>query len=91
MTPEQAQMAEKLRQAHRIGTTPQIDRQYFRSVYFREPGGILFEIATDPPGFAIDEPAGQLGTRLMLPSWLEPAREKIEQILPKLRLPHQEP
>ena len=54
------------------------------SIYFREPGGILFEIATDPPGFAVDEPSGHLGERLMLPRWLEPQRPSIEQRLPGL-------
>lgn len=67
--------------------TPVIDRKYFHSVYFREPGGVLFEIATDPPGFAVDEPADELGTHLVLPDWLEPHRSKLEQALPKLRLP----
>ncbi|MCE5200690.1 MAG: ring-cleaving dioxygenase [Armatimonadota bacterium] len=67
--------------------TPIIDRRYFHSIYFREPGGVLFEIATDPPGFAIDEPVEQLGTHLMLPPWLEPNRNKIEMVLPPVRLP----
>ncbi|CCF84451.1 putative Glyoxalase I (fragment, part 2) [Nitrolancea hollandica Lb] len=67
--------------------TPVIDRQYFHSIYFREPGGILFEIATDPPGFTIDEPLAELGTHLMLPPWLAPERSQIEQVLPPLRLP----
>jgi glyoxalase family protein len=64
-----------------------IDRQYFHSVYFQEPGGVLFEIATDGPGFAIDEPVGELGTRLKLPSVYEFQRAEIEQVLPPLRLP----
>ena len=67
--------------------TPVIDRTYFHSVYFREPGGILFEIATDPPGFTIDEPADELGTHLKLPPWLEPRRARLERLLPPLRLP----
>ncbi|HEY6867766.1 MAG TPA: VOC family protein, partial [Candidatus Eisenbacteria bacterium] len=67
--------------------TPVIDRQYFHSVYFREPGGVLFEIATDPPGFAIDEPAERLGERLMLPPQFEPGRAAIEAILPPIHLP----
>lgn len=58
--------------------TPVIDRFYFKSVYFREPGGILFEIATDGPGFAADEPEEHLGERLALPPFLEPDREQIE-------------
>jgi len=70
-----------------LNVTPVLDRKYFHSIYFREPGGILFEIATDPPGFAVDEPVGQLGTRLELPPWLEPQRKEIEQVLPALRLP----
>jgi hypothetical protein len=67
--------------------TPVIDRQYFHSVYFREPGGVLFEIATDPPGFTIDEPPAELGTHLKLPPVYEPAREQIERALPQIRLP----
>jgi glyoxalase family protein len=54
--------------------TPVIDRHLFCSIYFREPGGVLFEIATDPPGFAVDEPADQIGTSLVLPLWLEGER-----------------
>ena len=85
---DQAQQAWRKKLAGgEIYTTPVIDRQYFRSIYFREPRGALFEIATDPPGFAIDEPLGQLGTRLMLPPWLEPRRAAIEDTLPLLRLP----
>jgi glyoxalase family protein len=64
--------------------TPVMDRTYFHSVYFREPGGVLFELATDPPGFAIDEPLDQLGERLMLPPWLEPQRAQVERSLPRL-------
>jgi glyoxalase family protein len=67
--------------------TPVQDRQYFRSIYFREPGGVLFEIATDPSGFTVDEAAENLGAHLMLPPWLEPRREAIEADLPELRLP----
>lgn len=58
--------------------TPIVDRQYFNAVYFREEGGILFEIATDPPGFARDEPADKLGEKLMLPDWYEEQRALIE-------------
>ncbi|WP_026678978.1 ring-cleaving dioxygenase [Fictibacillus gelatini] len=58
-----------------------LDRQYFNAIYFREAGGLLFEIATDPPGFDRDEPADVMGEQLMLPPWLEPHREKIEEIL----------
>jgi catechol 2,3-dioxygenase-like lactoylglutathione lyase family enzyme len=67
--------------------TPIIDRTYFHSIYFREPGGVLFEIATDPPGFAVDEPPGALGKRLVLPSWLESARAELGQVLPAVRGP----
>ena len=67
--------------------TPVIDRDYFHSVYFREPGGVLFEIATDPPGFTVDEPADSLGQSLKLPQWLEPRRFEIEALLPNIRLP----
>jgi hypothetical protein len=70
-----------------FNVTPIIDRRYFRSIYFREPGGVLFEIATDPPGFTVDESAEKLGTKLRLPPWLEPSRAKIEQVLPPLQLP----
>lgn len=67
--------------------TPVQDRNYFHSIYFREPGGVLFEIATDPPGFAADEPAETLGESLKLPEWLEPHRATIEAALPPLRVP----
>lgn len=68
--------------------SPVMDRQYFHSIYYREPGGILFEIATDPPGFAIDEAADHLGERLMLPPHVEPYRASLERALPPLTLPH---
>jgi glyoxalase family protein len=68
-------------QAAGLGVTPQIDRYYFRSIYFREPGGVLFEIATDGPGFTSDEDAAHLGERLALPPFLEPHREEIERRL----------
>ncbi|MBI3927200.1 MAG: ring-cleaving dioxygenase [Armatimonadetes bacterium] len=67
--------------------SPIMDRTYFHSIYFREPGGVLFEIATDQPGFTADEPADRLGIGLMLPSWLEPRRSDLERVLPPLRLP----
>jgi glyoxalase family protein len=67
--------------------TPVLDRNYFRSIYFREPGGVLFEIATDPPGFAADEEPDRLGESLRLPPWLEKNREHIEAALPRLRVP----
>jgi glyoxalase family protein len=66
--------------------TPIIDRQYFNAIYFREEGGILFEIATDPPGFARDEPAETIGERLMLPEWFEENRAQIEQGLPPIQV-----
>ncbi|MEJ8574715.1 ring-cleaving dioxygenase [Microbaculum marinum] len=79
----QEEMAKSLR-SKGIGTTEQKDRNYFRSVYFREPGGVLFEIATDDPGFAIDEPVESLGQELRLPEWLEPKRQQIAAALPPL-------
>jgi glyoxalase family protein len=81
---EQAEMVRKLNEAHGMRVTEQKDRQYFRSVYFREPGGILFEIATDVPGFTIDEPLATLGTDLKLPRFLEPRRKQLEAELPAL-------
>jgi glyoxalase family protein len=63
------------------------DRRYFKSIYFREPGGVLFEIATDTPGFDIDEPLLELGRTLQLPPWLEPSREEIAAALPPIELP----
>ena len=76
-TENQRSWREKLRSAG-LGVTPQIDRYYFRSIYFREPGGVLFEIATDGPGFATDEDARHLGEKLSLPPFLEDRREEIE-------------
>ena len=81
---DQAAMVAKLRKDFGLSTTEQKDRNYFRSVYFREPGGVLFEIATDPPGFAIDEPANSLGQSLKLPPIYESRRAGIEASLPKL-------
>jgi glyoxalase family protein len=80
---DQAEMTER---ARRLGLTPteQKDRQYFRSVYFREPNGVLFEIATDDPGFTRDEPKETLGTALKLPPWYENRRSEIEKALPPL-------
>lgn len=77
-------MANVLTAKHGLHVTGQKDRNYFRSVYFREPGGILFEIATDDPGFAIDEPATLLGRELKLPRFLEARRQEIEAVLPEL-------
>jgi len=83
---EQAEMARKLVANHGQHPTEQKDRQYFRSIYFREPGGILFEIATDEPGFTVDEPLASLGTHLKLPRFLEPRRKELEAILPTLKV-----
>lgn len=79
----QAELAERLREAG-IAVTPVQDRQYFRSIYFREPGGVLFEIATDPPGMLVDESREELGRSLRLPARLEPLRARIEAALPPL-------
>lgn len=67
-----------------LSITPKINRDYFYSLYFREPGGVLFEIATDNPGFTVDEPLDELGTHLKLPAQYEGMRDKIEGVLPKL-------
>lgn len=69
-----------------VSVTEVMDRQYFKSIYFREPGGVLFEIATDEPGFDIDEPLLELGRKLKLPPWLEPSREQIQQSLPRIEV-----
>lgn len=74
-----------------FNVTAQIDRDYFHSIYFREPGGVLFEVATDPPGFTVDEPLDKLGRTLKLPPWLEPRRFEIEALLPNIRLPMEIP
>ncbi|MGA8911952.1 MAG: ring-cleaving dioxygenase [Nitrososphaeraceae archaeon] len=73
-----------------LNATPVIDRFYFHSVYFREPGGVLFEIATNPPGFSIDEKAEDLGTHLVLPPWIESMRKDLEKILPPVHLPNKQ-
>ena len=82
----QLAMVERLRAGHGIVTTEQKDRNYFRSVYFREPGGVLFEIATDVPGFTVDERIDALGEALMLPEQYEADRAAIEAALPDLGL-----
>ena len=80
---EQRHWMEKLASVgHR--TTPQIDRQYFNAIYFREPGGVLFEIATDAPGFAVDEPLATMGQALMLPAQHEHLRKELVRVLPPL-------
>ncbi|MGH7713945.1 MAG: ring-cleaving dioxygenase [Gemmatimonadaceae bacterium] len=88
-TPNEDTQVALREQVHQAGRrpTPVIDRFWFQSVYFTEPGGVLFEIATDGPGFAIDEEPGALGERLILPPWLEPQRAEIERGLPPLRTP----
>ncbi|MDJ0388747.1 ring-cleaving dioxygenase [Roseomonas sp. E05] len=78
------EMVRRLAENHGLHSTEQKDRDYFRSVYFREPGHVLFEIATDVPGFAVDEPAERLGSALMLPRFLEGHRAAIEAALPDL-------
>ncbi|HUG83897.1 MAG TPA: ring-cleaving dioxygenase [Euzebya sp.] len=70
-----------------VNVTEMRDRQYFKSIYFREPGGVLFEIATDEPGFTTDEPLLELGRSLKLPPWLEPSREEIQRALPPMKVP----
>jgi catechol 2,3-dioxygenase-like lactoylglutathione lyase family enzyme len=70
-----------------FNVSPVMDRSYFHSIYFREPGGILFEIATDPPGFTADEKLEELGNNLRLPRWMEKARAQIEETLPPITLP----
>lgn len=72
--------------ARGYNVTPVLDRCYSHSIYFREPGGVLFEIATDAPGFTVDESLDELGSHLKLPEWLEAQRSQIEQILPKVKL-----
>src|SRR6188472_1237472 len=73
-----------------LNATPVIDRFYFHSVYFREPGGVLFEIATNPPGFTIDEKVEELGSKLVLTPWLESMRKDLEKVLPRVHLPEKE-
>jgi glyoxalase family protein len=78
--------ARKLVMLESIQATEVQDRQYFRSIYFREPGGVLFEIATDSPGFNTDEDAEHLGEALKLPRYLEAQRDYIESVLPRLEM-----
>jgi predicted esterase/catechol 2,3-dioxygenase-like lactoylglutathione lyase family enzyme len=85
---DETQLAVRERVANAgLHPTPVIDRNYFHSVYFREPGGVLYELATNPPGFAIDEPVEALGERLMLPAQYEQHRSEIEASLPRIHLP----
>ncbi|HVS66430.1 MAG TPA: ring-cleaving dioxygenase [Thermoanaerobaculia bacterium] len=83
------ELLEVRERAQRAGADPTsvIDRFWFHSVYFREPGGVLFELATEGPGFAVDEDAERLGEHLVLPPWLEAQREEIEAGLPPLSYP----
>jgi catechol 2,3-dioxygenase-like lactoylglutathione lyase family enzyme len=82
----QEALRESLR-AEGVNVTPALDRQYFRSVYFREPGGVLFEIATDTPGFLWDEDKRELGKTLKLPPWYEEQRGGLERVLPEISVP----
>jgi len=86
-TADDAQQHEWLSQIAGLGygVSPIMDRVYFHSIYFREPGGILFEIATDTPGFAVDEPVERLGAGLRLPPWFEAQRTQIESVLPPIQ------
>lgn len=79
----QMEFREKILSKH-LNITPKIDRDYFYSLYFREPGGVLFEIATDNPGFTVDEPLNELGTHLKLPHQHEHLRAELDQLLPKI-------
>ena len=83
---QQKQWHEKVALAGR-NVSPVMDRSYFHSIYYREPGGVLFEIATNVPGFTADEPAGELGTKLKLPTWMESHRAEIERAVPPIKLP----
>ncbi len=88
-TPDDAQQAawrDKIA-AHFPHVSPVMDRCYFHSIYFREPGGVLFEIATVHPGFTADQALGELGKKLMLPPWLEAQRAEIERAVPPIQLP----
>jgi catechol 2,3-dioxygenase-like lactoylglutathione lyase family enzyme len=84
--PQQAAWRTKIVQAG-LNVSPVMDRNYFHSIYYREPGGVLFEIATDNPGFTVDEPAEKLGSGLKLPAQYEQYRSEIADALPKVRLP----
>lgn len=88
-TPDDSQQLEWHGEISRLGVhiSPVMDRKYFHSIYFREPGGVLFEIATDPPGFTVDQTAEELGSSLVLPAWLEPQRGELLRKLPPIQLP----
>lgn len=83
---DESQLEWRAEIAKHLQVTPVLDRTYFHSIYFREPGGVLFELATDPPGFSFDEPLESLGEALKLPPWLEPRRSEVERRLPKIEL-----
>jgi glyoxalase family protein len=87
--PSDADQASWRRELEKLdfNVSPVMDRSYFYSIYIREPGGVLFEIATDQPRFAVDDPADALGTTLKLPPQYELYRKQLEQSLPSLRLP----
>jgi glyoxalase family protein len=82
----QAAWREQLTRAGR-NVTPVIDRWYFKSIYYREPGGVLFEIATDGPGFTVDEAPEKLGTTLSLPPWFQVRRDRLDRILTPIAVP----
>jgi glyoxalase family protein len=84
--PQQEAWQQKITAAG-LNVSPVMDRTYFHSIYYREPGGVLFEIATDSPGFTFDEPAESLGTKLMLPPWLQSQRSAIKRSVQPLKLP----
>ena len=83
---DEAQREWRVEIAKYLDVTPVLDRTYFHSIYFREPGGVLFELATDPPGFAFDEPLESLGEELRIPEWLESKRVLIEKRLVPITL-----
>ncbi|HEX4922330.1 MAG TPA: VOC family protein, partial [Candidatus Bathyarchaeia archaeon] len=83
---DQKRLRQEILKTH-MHPTQVIDRLYFHSIYFREPGGVLFEVATDSPGFTVDEPLDRLGARLALPMWLESSRAEIEKKLPAVTFP----
>ncbi len=83
---DESQLQWRAEIAQHLPATEVLDREYFHSIYFREPGGVLFELATDSPGFAIDEPLESLGERLCLPPWFESRRPGLEQRLPAITL-----
>jgi catechol 2,3-dioxygenase-like lactoylglutathione lyase family enzyme len=87
-TPDDAQQSAWHQEISGLGfnISPIMDRKYFHSIYYREPGGVLFEIATDSPGFTVDEATAELGKRLQLPEQYEPIRAEIEKSLPPVRV-----